>query len=60
MKLSFEASRSERGSFVQVSWGSLAAILIFVFQKPWRVNSGNLKARYNQKGFGNKVFALSH
>jgi len=30
-KLSFEALLSEHGSFVQVSWGCLAAILIFVF-----------------------------
>lgn len=43
--LSFEASQSEHGSSVQVSWGSLAAILIFVFQKPWRVDAGNLKVR---------------
>jgi hypothetical protein len=48
-------------SLVQVAQEWLAAcILIFAFQTPRRVISGNLKARYNQKGFGNKVLALSH
>lgn len=59
-KLSLKLPHLCSASSVQVAPGSLAVILIFVFRMPRRVIPGNLKARYNQKGFGNEVFALSH
>lgn len=60
-KVVFEASPHPCvASRVQAALGSLAVILIFAFPPLRRVIPGNLKARYNQQGFGNEVFALSH